>query len=222
MVAKVGGPVRYLADSAFRSESVLYAEAMRSLASRTALAQELSSGAAAGSRPIAGYNPQGTLGIDLSGPPWGSAILHPVATAGGRNTTSGTTGERHVVEGIYDTEKVVGPWMFWNRPHARLPYPSVAPYSRLFLGFTAYLASGGNQTLTIRFITVDPETDEPIDENEEDFTISTTETAFLSSTGYFGGLRGGTQAVRIGFVHTGTVQAFITSMSIFQMVKRSH
>ncbi|MEK9724250.1 MAG: hypothetical protein VW405_12330 [Rhodospirillaceae bacterium] len=225
MPEHVTGPLRFLADDEFVSESVLRHEAVQSLSSRARAAYELAAGSTpfARERPASGFNPQGAIGVDLSGPPWGSAILHPVAWKNGRPPNGGVTGERSITDNVSDEEITIGPWIFWNRPHATLRYPSVAPYSRLFLGFRAAMASGGGETLTVTCRTLSPQTGNVLEERSEDFSVTTTDTRYTSSTAYFAGCGSGHVAVSVGFKTTSTsVLCSIYMMSICQMVKRSH
>lgn len=220
MARLVGGPVRYLENSRFKSEASFRAELYQSLATRARLVEELASGVATGDRAISGPNPQGTLGCDLSGPPWGSAILHPVATSGGLKATGGVTGERQAVETITATARQVGPFIFWNRPHAELPYPYVAPYSRLYFACRAYSLIGAS-ALTVTLQVLSMLDGSVVAEESQVHALSTTEATITSLSSFFRLCGSGRMAAALWLKSTSN-DSMITAWSILQMKKRTH
>lgn len=146
-----------LSDDAFQSEAPAYAEVARSLAGRAAELYELASGspAATGEAPLTRQNPQGLTGWDLSGPPWGSAILHPVVTFGGM-PNDGVSKHAPDIISAWDrwysaNRPALITLRFWNRPHERLGPSAVAPLSRLYWAFRSVRIAGtGTPTATAR------------------------------------------------------------------------
>lgn len=217
MTRLVGGPVRFMPITDFRSEAPARSEIIHSAASRARLIEELASGQAMDDRPIGGRNPQDETGADLSGPPWGSAVYHPVATSGGRGATGSITGDRQAIENITATPRLVGPFVFWNRPHAKLPHPYIAPYELLFLVFRAY-SIGGSTTLTVRLNT-HALSGRVLGELSQDFTVTSTEATFESTTAWFDGMPGWRTAVSM-LVSATPDDVMVTSWSIVQRRKR--
>jgi hypothetical protein len=128
---------RLLTDDEVRSEAYGLHYIAAALAGGTAWLYELASGEAASSDGAATPpNPQGQTGWDLSGPPWGPAIRHPIAWLGGLKPNAATGyGSTAVVGFSSDQPGLVGPWWIWNRPHDELPSDDgqtfiAAPYSR--------------------------------------------------------------------------------------------
>lgn len=226
MPQHVGGPVRFLADTAFESMRELYAETLQSIAGRTRLAYELAVGLPAFPREgaISQPNPQGRTGVDLSGPPYGSAVWHPVAWGGGMDNAASLAGEQPICDTIKATDRTLGPWLFWNRPHSELPTPYVAPYSRLFLLLRARLASGAvSSTLTVKMRVHSVSTGQVMTETSQAFTVSaSTYATFQSTTGYFSGCPSGPCAVTVTLKRNGSVNLILGSWSICNMRKRSH
>lgn len=147
-MARIASILLPLPDTAADSQSPARAEVIRSLAGASAYLHELATGAFEGDTPCTPPNPQGEVGVDLSGPPWGSAFWHPIATCGGIARATGQWyGNRNVCAPFNDTPALVIPyWNFWVRPHADLPQDR-APYSRAYLRCRAYRGAS-NTTLT--------------------------------------------------------------------------
>lgn len=136
-----------LPGTSFRSQAPAYAETARSLAGRATELYELATGAssAAGEQPVTRPNPQGLTGWDLSGPPWGSALLHPVVWF------TGTQPVANLVQPAYDASNAL--WFsqgraaqlrfsFWNRPFEGLAPFATAPLQRLYWALRTYRVSG--------------------------------------------------------------------------------
>lgn len=129
-MARRFGLDRPLRDTDCDSESDALAFVIQSLAGGAAYLYELISGKAAGDTQLTPPNPQGEIGIDLSGPPWGSAIRHPIAWLGGaKPDTAIGYGMAPVLTVQANARAVIGPWLIWVRPFERLPLPAIAPYS---------------------------------------------------------------------------------------------
>lgn len=146
MVARVGDKI-WLTDAQAGSLADARNEIARALVGKARILNELVAGVSMvpGEPAVIGLNPQGLVGLDMSGPPWGSTWRHPVCWAGGRGTdVSGVQAPaRHIAISVTTPLSVrLGPWPVWIRPHERLPSPSVAPYSDLVLAYRARMLSG--------------------------------------------------------------------------------
>ncbi|MEK9665504.1 MAG: hypothetical protein VW082_12900, partial [Candidatus Nanopelagicales bacterium] len=123
-----------------------------------------------------------------------------------------------------ETEWVsIPPWVFWNRPHATLPTPAIAPYGKLYLYFRAKIDAGVGVTLSLRYQTLSTRTGDVIYESTDSASLTTTSTSFLAGEGFFA-LASGWCAVRIlakTNAAAGQVGS-ITSASLCNIVKRSH
>lgn len=137
-----------LGDGSFKSEAPAYAEVARSLAGRAAELYEFASGSAAatGEQPLTRPNPQGLTGWDLSGPPWGSAILHPVAWFSGvpvDGVSKHTPDDSARWDRLYRSNKpALIQLRFWNRPYDRISPAATAPLSRLYWAIRSIRIAG--------------------------------------------------------------------------------
>jgi hypothetical protein len=158
-VSRVGGLDLFLPNDKVGSLVPARADIPRMLAGRARALNELVDGVTmvAGEAPCIPPNPQGLLGIDFSGPPWGSAWRHPIAWGGGRTTEeTGWQGPddhsplRHTAGDPAASLR----WRIRNRPHATLPDGYLAPYGSVALLVRARVTSG-TATLTVRIIVDD-------------------------------------------------------------------
>lgn len=145
-----------LPPSSFESLAPAYAETARSLAGRATELYELASGlpAQSGEPPLTGVNPQGLVGWDLSGPPWGSAVKHQVVWFAGRsddaNLIQPETGARNGFT-FSARHPATITLHFWNRPFDELRPSAIAPYSRLHWVLRGVRLTGATTpTLTLR------------------------------------------------------------------------
>lgn len=158
MPSRISSGGMLLPPAAVRSEAPARAELMRSLAGRAAELYELALGESCldNSPPVTAPNPQGLTGWDLSGPPWGSAVLHPVAWFSGRSpNTAVCLSPDHADQVERQFGGATGPahvrFPFYLRPFDSLPDPSIAPYARLALALRSYRISGATTpTATVR------------------------------------------------------------------------
>lgn len=221
---------RFLPDSAFTAEAKAYNDIARSLAGRTRHEYELATGknpfpTEAAASPL---NPDARLGHNHSGPPWGSAFLHPVAWVGGKKDSAGNIqGTRQVATILPGLTVSVRNWVVLVRPFAPLPGPAVAPYSRLYLHLIAHLAFAGSSNLliSVRARPLNGPTGP-----KRSFTraiTSTSETAHaltpaVASTMWLS-MVSGYNTVDIDFKNTGSAQTILVdALVLAQMVKRSH
>ncbi len=178
-----------------------------------------------GEAPVTPPNPQGLTGWEWSGPPWGSAPLHPLAWWSGRAAIS--TVEQPTVGGIY-----VGPnalvhfeWDVWIRPHDLLPAPHIAPYSRAVLAMRAVRRAGATTpTMTMKSMNL-----WPLEQSDDDGQTTTftspngSETLFAFSNAYYVDVAPGHNLLRFEFSHAGAgVEVEILSMCLYNFAKASH
>lgn len=113
------GSTLFLTEAATKGHAGAYSETAQSLVGRPRVAWELATGASAvaGEPPVVGQNPQGTIGVDLSGPPFGACMLLPVSMWRGR--TVRTVQPVHPWDNIDSlTPRTVTNWRIFNRFHA--------------------------------------------------------------------------------------------------------
>lgn len=156
MSTRVSSGGLLLGDGAFRGLAPAYAETARSLAGRATELYELATGvsSATGEPPVTALNPQGRVGWDLSGPPWGSALRHNVAWFSGRSA------DANLIQPDYDStpdawynknKPAVVKLHFWNRPHDSLSPWAVAPHARLYWVLRSVRVTGADTpTATLR------------------------------------------------------------------------
>ena len=131
-----------LPDTATKSKAPAYASTARALMGRISTLAELLQGRVPVTlgRRTTPPNPQRLIGIDHSGPPWGSAWRHPLLVVGGCQTDySGDVVGQRVVGAFTITRPLIIPLRIYVRPHAQY---FGCPYSRGHLAFRAYRASG--------------------------------------------------------------------------------
>lgn len=220
----------FLDDGAFCGEAKAHATVIRSLAGRTRYLYELVSGTTMlNSEPLVSPpNPEGEVGINLSGPPWGSALIHPIAWIGGRKDPGTTVmaGPRPLTrDGIPALQSwSLGPWIVKSRRYQPLGSASdggdKAPYSRARLHFRGWASSG-----TVAGA-VSVWSGRKTESNERTGTISyssTTEAITSSSTVWIDLDPSGKTKVWITIGNTDATDTLhITSLMAYQAVKRSH
>jgi hypothetical protein len=128
------------------------AEIIRSIVGRTRWLYEMASGATAVStdEPVAPYNPQGTIGVDFSGPPFGPAFRHPIFWMGRVANSSSwvTPGTAIEVTQGGAISNFVMQARFFVRPFTTLSGDVVAPYARA-QGLIRLDASAGTPDLSV-------------------------------------------------------------------------
>lgn len=183
----------FLEDGFFRSLANGLSEMINSLCGRARHLYELATGENPfPDEPAASQlNPDGRLGHNHRGPPWGSAFLHPVAWMVGMEpganltqpepSTGGLGSEVRIIPADEDADildwDVIVPWYDDLAPRA------AAPYSRLFLDFVARLASGASASITIRAWSTEAVEAGRGMIREDDFTITSTSAQNHSSVG---------------------------------------
>jgi hypothetical protein len=166
--------------------------------------------------PVTPLNPQGRIGVDKSGPPWGSAHLHPVWCAEGGLAGSAVIG----IDPLF-TLTTVGQFYrvradFFMRHFARGPK---VPYSRAYFQLSAATITGGTATIDI------------IMENTNDSKIGASFASAVSPTALSGtlpfttckpGQNQATIKIQLASLSGGSTGCRITSMSLNQIVRNSH
>jgi len=141
-------PIRYLTSSqALRMSEVRTLAPVRarnfaaSLGGLPRMLYELATGSDAGqdggASPI---NPQGMLGTDLSGPPFGPAIRHTLCVAEGQGPQASITGESPLHTFTEDDEWFHLPMRVYVRPH--VAQRGDEPYTRGYLSLSYALGTG--------------------------------------------------------------------------------
>lgn len=182
MVQRVGDRT-FLTDAAAGSLADARSEMARSLVGRARVLNELVDGRSMVANEPAALppNPQGLVGLDMSGPPWGSAWRHPVCWFGGRGTDVSTVQQRTkhtpLIHAAGAPRSVAGPWSVWVRPFESLPAPFAAPYAALYLWLRARVRSG-TATLTITVSVADDESMQGARTVSTTVALTTTMTAF--------------------------------------------
>lgn len=222
-----------LTDAQLRSHANAYAEIAAGIAGRSRIVTELVEGRSAvdGEAACIGRNPQGGIGCDLSGPPWGSALRMTIATISGRKPNNATSADHRTPLGTCSRANVnglvvpvqVGPWPVWNRPFEKLPEPYKAPHSRGYLTIRAY--ASGVQSTSVKcsaWNTTLGQTGSNGGQSKTQ-TLSLTATEKTFDLGMWVDLAPGRNWIRLLFICETNNQSFeITSLLIEQRAKRTH
>lgn len=211
-------------DSIFKSEAVSKNDIPRSIAGRARVAYELAAGENPfpNEPPAAPLNPQGNVGHDHSGPPFGSAFLHPVVWWTWQKldaTNLQQPGNPLDSIGVA-VKQQTAPFVFWNRPHSKLPIESgrIAPYSRLFLYVVAH-HKGSTSNLGIRLQVLDATSGLLSDELDTISVASATPTGFVTAA--FANVFPGRNICRLQFTPA-TFSLSVTAWALCQTRKRAH
>lgn len=156
-------------------------------------------------------NPQGQLGVDRSGPPWGDAHLHPMwiyehaldTNIAGQVAIASLTAVGQVATVFAE---------FFNRPHYVAPK---VPYSRAYFRGRVTCVGGGSCTVQVRVYSGDV---------SRFASVTTTGTGTIGDSVTFADVVPGLNSVRIEFectALTGT-SARIDRASLNQIARRSH
>ena len=201
----------------------------RSLAGACRVLYELIAGqsAVAGEEAVAGTNPQGGIGVDLSGPPWGPALLHPIGVWAGLADDADVIQPSPVlnVVGLPSTGGLgvatTGPWRIKNRPHDAID-GVVAPYSRGLVTLRAHKANATNGTVVVRARNISLGEDMAAASTSISVT-STSETTFNLGTSFFVPLRSGWNDIQFEFFTSSSgASIIIDSLCVYQGAKLNH
>lgn len=206
-----------LTQTQVRSYAPAYASIPESIAGRVRYLYELATGTAsvADDGVVTPLNPQGLVGVDRSGPPWGDAFQHPMWVREGTPLSSTIYGERAIasLSGVGDRDRVIA------RLHVR-PFQAdaLAPYS---LGevtiFGIRTGGAGSATATIsaypdRYDTGSARTT----------TLTMSSTTAMASAQVLVPLSPGYCERLITIESTASAPFSITHMAISQIQRRSH
>lgn len=188
-----------------------------SIAGRARALYELALGTPAyddgGATPL---NPQGSLGVDRSGPPWGDAHLHPVwVYAVTFNVVTPIYPAIRAIEvngGIGHIVRLRARW--WCRPFQMAPG---VPYSRAYLrGMISRKGGSGTATATVRVY--GPSGDSGPSTST---TGSTTGSDALGTAAWTPMVPGWNERI-IEIEQTSTTGSYIGPLSLNQIARRSH
>lgn len=117
--SRIGSTI-YLSRKAVDGHAGAYSETAQSLVGVPRVLWELAHGASAvqGERPVIGTNAQGLVGVDCSGPPYGPALLLPIASWHSVEGEAGIVRPLSPLSLIGDERGSLIGWRFWNRGHA--------------------------------------------------------------------------------------------------------
>lgn len=143
------GELRWLKDAEVKSNAIAKADIARGIGGKTRYLFELATGGvpaaeASTSQPCTPRNPQGQIGVDHSGPPWGVAFKHPVLT--GRvidpsNQVDICSPQTHITIANGGSYNLMGATVMRSRPYA--PQTGrLAPYQRIPLWVQTKGATG--------------------------------------------------------------------------------
>lgn len=216
-----------LPAASFTSQAPAYAETARSLAGRATELYELASGqsSATGEPPVTPPNPQGRTGWDLSGPPWGSALYHPVAGWSGRSSTANLIQpDTSAANDFWYTanRSAVISLRFWNRPHERLQPTAIAPLSRLYW-FVRSTRISGTTTPTATAWTWNPRMGQRRATGQTaTFTTTATDSTVLSTALWVNALPGWNTVYLEVLCDSGSTVNQLVSGCLQVLAKRTH
>lgn len=223
--SKIGRDL-WLTDAQVKSEAKAKLEVVQGLAGRAHILHELATGQVVGGSPVTPPNPQGMVGCDMSGPPWGSAHLHTIASMGGMLPASGSFTSRpssYFPLTDITSERLYGiDWKIWVRPFDPLPSPGIAPFSRAYLLMSGYNSSAVARNLAIYGFSNYERFDDAVS-----IAVATnataTDDAYTVGQGFYVRLRPGHNVVKLRFRTDTTSGTFtITKLMLYHGVKRSH
>lgn len=141
---------QWLRQSELKGTRPATARIAQSIAGRNRYLYELATGAPAFSDGQATpLNPQGALGVDHSGPPWGNAFQHPLWVMEGHNAIgSGDLYGESVALTVPSSSTVTIIARFVVRPFQKAP---LVPYSRARLAAVGRTTGGAAVTTTATF-----------------------------------------------------------------------
>jgi len=125
----------------------------QSIAGRALALYELASGDSPVDAGLTAVNPQGRLGVDRSGPPWGDAHRHALLSCEYLPATANIAGDpKFLVELTTIDQRYLVPLRLYVRPFADSP---LAPYSRGLLQVVMERTGAGTSTIEVTVRTDD-------------------------------------------------------------------
>lgn len=196
-----------------RSVAVARNKIARSLAGRLRFLYELASGASAvaGETSRSGTNPDGKIGANRRGFPWGPAFQHPLWIGEGRFPTSAMDGERP----WYVATSASAP-RTWDLIIAvpRFTERQLTPYSRGYFSCSV-VGAAATSTTSVVTLTANGRT------QSANVTLATTTDSTVSPT-LWAELRPGLNFVTLTIGPASGVDLTFASVSLSQIVERTH
>jgi hypothetical protein len=200
-----------------RTYAPAYASIVESLAGRVRYLYELATGQAAipTDGVVTPLNPQGRVGIDRSGPPWGDALFHPLWIYEGTPVSSTIYGERAIasLSGTGDRARVIA--QLQVRPFQDRP---LAPYSLGELTIFGIRTGGASNAVA----TISTYPDKYDTGSARTTTLTMSSTTAMASAQVMIPLSPGYCERLITIESTASPAFSITHMAISQIKRRSH
>jgi hypothetical protein len=216
----IGGGRSGLSDAQVKSLSPAYASILQNVAGRVRILAELAAGSSwfGLEGPAAPRNPDGNVGVNGSGPPFGSALRHPLWVMGGvkADVSGDCTGQR-LVGNITTATPLTVNIRYRSRHFTK---KDKAPYSRVYLTGMMFRTAGASFAVTVAL-----DTGPGTPARSTTFTCSsTTPAAFDLTTIYWDVLDGlRYQFHRVTFsIAAAASGCSIESLCGYQRVKRAH
>lgn len=179
---------------------------------------ELATGesAEADSEPGTPRNPQGGIGVDRSGYPWGPAFRHPLwSTTGGLVGGGNVFGEKDFVDVVAMGDKVTRSIAVWVRPFVDR---QGAPYTRGYLSLRVRSSGGGAVDCTVTLARA-----ESVDRVQSYSLATSSTTGETKSDVLYIALTPGLNRLVLAFDNADTGDDLIVeSASLNQIVTRTH
>jgi hypothetical protein len=150
MTSRIFARDSVIAD-ATQTNAPVVSEVGQSIAGRARYVWETIHGESAvlGEPALVPFNPQGLIGIDHSGPPYGACLLLPVATWVGQSLLAQSP--TSVLTAIGSTAKAVDDWRVWNRPHA-VRVDGTAPLQQLAFSWRGVATAGTSSVFRVTVV----------------------------------------------------------------------
>lgn len=206
-----------LRDDQARSRARAYAHVLRSLAGRVRFLAEMATGGSIflDGTPSVPKNPQGLYGLDFSGPPFGSAWRHVIASCGGIKP-SASWETTPVLGSVVAGANLVLPIRLWVRPHV---LGERGPYSRGYPVLRVYQSSAvASFSVTARCRSLAGD-DVP---REQAFNVVTTTESTITLASTYWDLRPGFNDVELELETASSTAMVLASFSVNQIEKRGH
>lgn len=207
----------HLTQSQVRTHAPALANIAESLAGRVRYLYELAAGvpAVASDGVVTPLNPQGRIGVDRSGPPWGDALQHPIWVMEGTPASADLYGEKPIASLSLSGNKASVRARMVVRPFQDAPR---VPYSLGSLRVYGIRTAGaGTATATIRTYS-GTEARDP----SRSVTLTMASSTTMGSAALLIPLSPGYCERLIEIEATASVAFAIVHMAISQAVRRSH
>lgn len=206
---------RYLKSGEAHAHAAAKSDVPMSLAGRARHLWEMATGASAiaGEQASAPVNPQGLIGIDMSGPPFGPALLLPVAWWEGRSGAGVQPTNQWSTIGAL---AISSDWTIWNRPHTQF-LDGAAPLQQLALLWRGTASAGTSSVFRCTVENLSNGTTTSFDR-----TINTTTTTDYDETTLFPFIPEANDIVMTWQRISGTRTLEVNSLTFAVAAKRRH